>query len=159
MNPRIEILTLELFIAVIEERSIARAGERRNIAVSAVSRRISDLESLLQVQLLHRRARGVEPTAAGYAFAGACADRHRQCDAAAHGPDRLSPGNTWAYSPLGQQIGDPRGAGRTAHPLPEGTSADQDRSRGKHQPADHPVGRGKTGRISEFSAGTSRRRS
>ena len=68
MNPRIEILTLELFIAVVEERSIARAGERRNIAVSAVSRRISDLESLLQVQLLHRRARGVEPTAAGYAL-------------------------------------------------------------------------------------------
>jgi DNA-binding transcriptional LysR family regulator len=68
MNPRIETLTLELFIAVVEERSIARAGERQNIAVSAVSRRISDLESLLQVQLLHRRARGVEPTAAGYAL-------------------------------------------------------------------------------------------
>jgi DNA-binding transcriptional LysR family regulator len=67
-NSRIEILTLELFIAVVEERSIAQAAERRHIAVSAVSRRISDLEALLQVRLLHRRARGVEPTSAGYAL-------------------------------------------------------------------------------------------
>jgi DNA-binding transcriptional LysR family regulator len=68
MSTRVEILTLELFIAVAEERSIARASERRNIAVSAVSRRISDLEALLDVKLLHRRARGVEPTSAGYAL-------------------------------------------------------------------------------------------
>ena len=37
MNFRIDILTLQLFIAVVEEQSIAKAAERKHIAVSAVS--------------------------------------------------------------------------------------------------------------------------
>jgi DNA-binding transcriptional LysR family regulator len=65
---RFDLLTLQLFVAVVEERSIAQAAEKKHIAVSAVSRRISDLEAMLQVDLLHRQQRGVEPTSAGNAL-------------------------------------------------------------------------------------------
>ncbi len=68
MNLRIDILTLQLFLAVIEEQSIAKAAEKKNIATSAVSRRISDLEEILQVELLYRHAKGIEPTPAGFAL-------------------------------------------------------------------------------------------
>ncbi len=65
---RFDLLTLQLFIAVVDEQSIAKAAEKKHIAVSAVSRRISDLEVMLQVELLHRHAKGIEPTPAGYAL-------------------------------------------------------------------------------------------
>ena len=65
---RFDLLTLQLFVAVVEEQSIAQAAEKKHIAVSAVSRRISDLEVMLQVELLHRHSKGIEPTPAGYAL-------------------------------------------------------------------------------------------
>jgi DNA-binding transcriptional LysR family regulator len=68
MNLRIDLLTLQLFVAIVEEQSIAKAAEKKNIAVSAVSRRISDMEEMLQVELLYRRSKGIEPTSAGYAL-------------------------------------------------------------------------------------------
>lgn len=67
-NLRFDLLTLQFFVAVVEERSIAQAAEKKHIAVSAVSRRISDLEAMLQVDLLHRHQKGIEPTPAGYAL-------------------------------------------------------------------------------------------
>ena len=45
---RFDLLSLKLFVAVCEERSIAHAADREHIAASAVSKRISDLESLLK---------------------------------------------------------------------------------------------------------------
>jgi DNA-binding transcriptional LysR family regulator len=66
MNVRFDLLTLHLFVAIVEEQSIARAAEKRRIAVSAVSRRISDLEQMLGVELLHRHPKGIEPTTAGF---------------------------------------------------------------------------------------------
>lgn len=68
MNFRIDILTLQLFVAIVEEQSIAKAAEKKHIAVSAVSRRISDMEEMLQVELLYRHSKGIEPTSAGYAL-------------------------------------------------------------------------------------------
>ncbi|CAN7660484.1 LysR family transcriptional regulator [Caballeronia sp. LjRoot31] len=65
---RFDIETLRLFIFVIEGGSISAASERGNIVVSAVSRRISDLERDAGTPLLHRRSRGVEPTPAGNAL-------------------------------------------------------------------------------------------
>jgi DNA-binding transcriptional LysR family regulator len=62
---RFDLLTLKLFIAVVEEQSIARAAEREHIVASAVSKRISDLEQDLKVQLLQRHNRGITPTPAG----------------------------------------------------------------------------------------------
>jgi DNA-binding transcriptional LysR family regulator len=68
MSAKIDLLTLQLFISIIEERSIAKAAEKKNIAASAVSRRISDIEELFQVELLVRHSKGVEPTPAGFAL-------------------------------------------------------------------------------------------
>ncbi|RVB17859.1 LysR family transcriptional regulator, partial [Mesorhizobium sp. M7A.F.Ca.CA.004.05.1.1] len=41
---RFDLLSLQLFVAVCEEQSIAKAADREHIAASAVSKRISDLE-------------------------------------------------------------------------------------------------------------------
>lgn len=65
---RCDLLTLRLFVAIIEERSIARAASRENIAASAVSKRIADLELALRTELLHRHRQGISPTPAGRAL-------------------------------------------------------------------------------------------
>jgi DNA-binding transcriptional LysR family regulator len=54
------------FLVVAEEQNLHRAAERLNIAQSALSRRIADLEKELgNVKLFERQARGVEITPAG----------------------------------------------------------------------------------------------
>lgn len=54
------------FLIVAEEQNLHRAAERLNIAQSALSRRIADLERELgDVKLFERQARGVEITEAG----------------------------------------------------------------------------------------------
>jgi DNA-binding transcriptional LysR family regulator len=68
VSPRVDLLTLRLFVAIVEERSLAKAAERYNIANSAVSKRISFLEDSFRVELLHRHHKGVEPTAEGLAL-------------------------------------------------------------------------------------------
>ncbi|RQS76939.1 LysR family transcriptional regulator [Burkholderia sp. Bp8963] len=68
MSWQIDQITLRLFIAVCEEGSIARAAEREFIAPSAVSKRLADLEALVDVALLSRGQRGVRTTAAGDAM-------------------------------------------------------------------------------------------
>ena len=61
----IDLTSLRLFAATVEEGSLARAAEREHIAISAISRRISDLEYRCGVTLLERHDRGVSATAAG----------------------------------------------------------------------------------------------
>src|SRR5690349_1555321 len=58
-------VSLRLFVAVCEERNIAVAARREAIVPSAVSKRISQMESEAGVQLLERGRRGVEVTPAG----------------------------------------------------------------------------------------------
>lgn len=65
---RLDLVTLRLFVAIVEEQSITRAAEREFIAPSAVSKRIADLEHATQTQLLHRHRKGVVPTPAGQAL-------------------------------------------------------------------------------------------
>ncbi len=60
--------TLRLFVAVCEERNIARAAEREAIVASAVSKRIAAIEAEVGAPLLVRGRRGIEPTAAGQAL-------------------------------------------------------------------------------------------
>jgi DNA-binding transcriptional LysR family regulator len=62
---QLDLTTLRLFLAVVRGGSIQQAAREENIAASAVSRRISDLEMALGVPLLRRQSSGVEPTAAG----------------------------------------------------------------------------------------------
>jgi DNA-binding transcriptional LysR family regulator len=58
------------FLAVAEEQNLHRAAERLNIAQSALSRRISDLERELgDTALFERQARGVAITEAGRVLA------------------------------------------------------------------------------------------
>ncbi|RQZ11053.1 LysR family transcriptional regulator [Burkholderia sp. Bp9031] len=69
---RIDPYSLELFISVVQEGSIARAASRNHIAPSALSRRIADLEAAMGVPLLIRSPSGVELTEAGrHAFSRA----------------------------------------------------------------------------------------
>jgi len=62
---RIDLTSLQLFVAVCELGSIGRAAEREFIAASAVSKRLSDLEATLATPLLYRHTRGVDLTPAG----------------------------------------------------------------------------------------------
>lgn len=61
----IDPVTLKLFVTIVEEGTIAAAASREHIAASAVSKRISELESILDTQLLRRTNKGVVPTVAG----------------------------------------------------------------------------------------------
>ncbi len=62
---RIDLTSLQLFVAVCELGSIGRAAEREFIAASAVSKRLSDLETAVGSALLYRHSRGVTLTPAG----------------------------------------------------------------------------------------------
>ncbi|CAB3749602.1 LysR family transcriptional regulator [Paraburkholderia humisilvae] len=65
---RFDIESLRIFVAVIEEGSIAAASGRMHLVASAVSKRVSDLEVEAGTPLLYRHSRGVQPTAAGEAL-------------------------------------------------------------------------------------------
>ena len=62
---RVDLTSLQLFVAVCELGSIGKAAEREFIAASAVSKRLSDLEGALDTTLLYRHTRGVDLTPAG----------------------------------------------------------------------------------------------
>src|SRR4030095_14192351 len=65
---KFDIRDLELFVAVADAGSIARAAERSHTVASAVSKRISDLEEVFGCALIVRAAKGVELTPAGHAL-------------------------------------------------------------------------------------------
>lgn len=56
---------LRYFTAIHEEGSLARAAEREHVAISALSRHLTNLEAELGTQLCIREPRGMRPTAAG----------------------------------------------------------------------------------------------
>jgi DNA-binding transcriptional LysR family regulator len=62
------IAELENFVAVARAGSISRAASQMRAAKSAVSRRLSDLETRLGVQLINRTTRQMNLTDAGAAF-------------------------------------------------------------------------------------------
>lgn len=68
----IDLLTLKLFVAIIDEGGIAKAAWRENITTSAVSKRISEMEARFGTALLIRQRQGAEPTAAGSALLPHC---------------------------------------------------------------------------------------
>ena len=61
----LDLVSLRMFRAAVEERSLARAAEREHLALAALSRRMAEMEARLGTPLLRRHDRGVEPTPAG----------------------------------------------------------------------------------------------
>jgi DNA-binding transcriptional LysR family regulator len=59
---------LELFVAVAEAGSIAKAAAQCHTVASAVSKRLSDLEDSFRTPLLARSSKGVTLTPAGHSF-------------------------------------------------------------------------------------------
>lgn len=66
---QVDLFTLKLFLTAVEERQIGRAALRENIAGSAATKRIQDLEEIVGTQLFERTPRGVIPTPAGLVLA------------------------------------------------------------------------------------------
>jgi DNA-binding transcriptional LysR family regulator len=66
---RLDLTTLKLFLAAVEETSMAKAAEREHITAPAISKRIAELEEALDVRLLERHSAGIRPTAAGATLA------------------------------------------------------------------------------------------
>lgn len=62
---KIDLTTLRLFVAVCQEKNIARAAERECIAPSAVSRRIAEIEHSIGLPVIHRESRGISVTPVG----------------------------------------------------------------------------------------------
>lgn len=62
---RLDLTTLQLFLAIHEEGTLTKAAEREAIAVSAASKRLLELEQAIGVALFVRKARGMDLTPAG----------------------------------------------------------------------------------------------
>lgn len=63
-----KLLEMETFVRVVEAGSISAAAEQLTVAKSAVSKRLSDLEARLGVQLLARTTRSLNLTDSGRSF-------------------------------------------------------------------------------------------
>ncbi|MCH8196943.1 MAG: LysR family transcriptional regulator, partial [Proteobacteria bacterium] len=61
---------IPIFVAVVENGGFTSAADRLGISKSAVSKRISQLEARLGVQLLHRSTRRISLTEAGERYFG-----------------------------------------------------------------------------------------
>lgn len=67
---RLRVKDLHVLQAVAEAGSMARAADGLGLSQSAISKIISDLELVLETQLLERGSRGVELTEGGHVLAG-----------------------------------------------------------------------------------------
>lgn len=65
---KLDPVSLKLFVAVMEEGTIADAAVREHYAASAVSKRIKELEDALHTELFVRSNKGAQATAAAFAL-------------------------------------------------------------------------------------------
>ena len=65
---KLDLLSLRLFVSVVENGTIAAAAALANISATAVSKRLSELESQLNTRLLTRSNKGIVVTSAGMAL-------------------------------------------------------------------------------------------
>jgi LysR family transcriptional regulator, hca operon transcriptional activator len=86
-----ELRHLRYFVAVAEAKSLTVAAQRElHTSQPSLSRQIRDLEDEVGAQLLTRRARGIELTAAGRAFLGHARSVLSQVEAAGEAARRIS---------------------------------------------------------------------
>lgn len=62
---QVDFFTLRLFLSAVEEGQIGRAALRENIAPSAATKRIQELEDVVGLRLLERTPKGVILSPAG----------------------------------------------------------------------------------------------
>lgn len=67
-----QLESMRIFITVVETGSITKAAERLNLAKSAISKRLSELEHQLGVKLLNRTTRTSSLTEAGQVYLNKC---------------------------------------------------------------------------------------
>lgn len=65
LGSRLDLHTLQIFLTAVEKGSLSEAAACEHLVVSAVSRRIADLERIVGIPLLERRHGGIVPTSAG----------------------------------------------------------------------------------------------
>lgn len=109
-----DIVHMKTLIAVIEEIGFTAAAARLGIAKSVCSRRITDLETDLGVQLVNRTTRSVVPTELGRDYYENCVDIIARIDAATHaakgansaisGRLRISVPNSYLHAILAEQL-------------------------------------------------------
>lgn len=75
-----DIQTLRLFLSMVELGNLTHAAQRHNIAPSAVTKRIHDLEDHYEAKLFERQSRGVTPTYAGEELARLVRDLFARMD-------------------------------------------------------------------------------
>jgi DNA-binding transcriptional LysR family regulator len=63
---------MQVYVSVVESGSISAAAERLNLAKSAVSRRLAELEARLGVSFIHRTTRRLNLTESGRAYYTRC---------------------------------------------------------------------------------------
>lgn len=69
INPgRFDLVSLRVFVAVVEAGSLTAGAERFGISLAAASKRMVELERGTRVQLLERSKKGVATTTAGQTF-------------------------------------------------------------------------------------------
>lgn len=86
------LTSLRLFEAAVRLGSLSAASAEANIAISAVSRRIADLEHQFGARLLYRDVRGVEPTPAGQVLAAHACNLLRLAERASQDMAQFSDG-------------------------------------------------------------------
>ncbi|WP_028025310.1 LysR family transcriptional regulator [Enterovibrio calviensis] len=107
---------METFVRVVDVGSISGAADRMNLAKSAVSRRLKELENHLNAQLFHRSTRSMKPTETGLAFYEHCLrilEDIREAEAAtshAHcvlqGPLKVAMPSTFGVLHMGAAVND-----------------------------------------------------
>lgn len=83
-----DLRQLKYFVKIVEQRSMSRASVELNVAQSALSLQISNLETRLRQRLLVRRSTGVFPTEAGQALYKHAVAILRQVERATHDVER-----------------------------------------------------------------------
>ena len=83
-----DLRQLKYFVKIVEQRSMSRASVELNVAQSALSLQIANLETRLRQRLLVRRSTGVFPTEAGQALYKHALAILRQVERATHDVER-----------------------------------------------------------------------
>ena len=90
---KLDLNLLRVFNAVMEERSVLRAGQRLCLSQSAVSHALARLREMLDDDLFVRTTTGMQPTARALTMAPLVQEAWKILEAAI-GPRRFEPGNS-----------------------------------------------------------------